>query len=102
MPQATGKELEGYMEAAAQTHRNPQSPVRWGTAFPSPVPDGTQGITTQDITVPLAPGHHHPISTQDTTTPSRTQDTTVPLAPGHHHPVGTEDITLQVFTVTLP
>lgn len=44
MPQAMGKELVGYVEAAAQTRRSPQSLVGWGLASPSPVPEGWEEL----------------------------------------------------------
>lgn len=75
------------MEAATQTHRRPQILVRWGEG-----PQAQHQIWWEScswgglgdarsmgvawaagnwhlaVTVPLAPGHHHPSSTQDITT----------------------------------
>lgn len=75
------------MEAATQTHRRPQILVRWGRG-----PQAQHQIWWEScswgglgdarsmgvawaagnwhlaVTVPLAPGHHHPSSTQDITT----------------------------------
>lgn len=104
MPQAMGKEVEGYVEGAAQTHRSPQSPVRWhpqaqcqrdgkscswgglrdarslGVAWAA----GNGHVDTTPLMAPRTPLPPAPISTWT----SLSQ-----LHPGYHDPISTQDIT---------
>lgn len=107
MPQAMGKELVGYMEVAAQTRRSPQSLVGWGSASPSPAPEGWEELflgwsrCARSLGVAWAAGNWHMgtttlMASRTPSPPHQHLHITVSMAPrtspphqhpGHHCPM---------------